>query len=109
MAIVKFLLSLVILSILYKRMIGRDRPAQIGKKQAVVPVLIHTCYDMCTANNKYLDSTEEELQLVGLILGILAAVLGIVFEVMVFVKAKKDAAKYCEMLTAAFITTHNIF
>lgn len=67
----------------------------------LVPVLIHTCYDMCTANNKYMDSTDANLQLTGLIMGCLAAVLGIVFEVVVFIKAKKDAPKHCEMLTVA--------
>lgn len=66
----------------------------------ILPVLIHTCYDMCTANNKFLECTEPNMQLIGLILGILAAVLGIVFEVIVFVKAKKDAPKHCEMITA---------
>ena len=64
-------------------------------------MLIHTCYDMCTANNKYMESTDANLQLTGLIMGCLAAVLGIVFEVVVFVFAKKDAPKHCEMITTA--------
>lgn len=40
MAIMKLGLSLVILGILYKRMLDREHPAQISKKQALVPVLL---------------------------------------------------------------------
>ena len=65
----------------------------------LLPVLIHSLYDMCTANNKFLECTEPNLQLTGLILGILAAVLGVVIEVVVFVKTKQDAPKQCEMRT----------
>lgn len=40
MAIIKFVLAILLLSILYKRMIDRETPAKISRKQAIVPVLL---------------------------------------------------------------------
>lgn len=96
MAIIKFVLAISILSILYKRMIDRETPAKISRKQAIVPVLLGILSVPLSFENQ---------QLIGLILGLSAGVLIIVFEVMVFVKAKKNAAAYCAMATVAGKTT----
>ena len=40
MGIISMLLSLIVLTILYRRMIARDVPETIGRKQALVPVLL---------------------------------------------------------------------
>ena len=89
----------------YNRLTGGGSVAKENALAFIVPVLIHTCYDACTANNVFVNSTDENQELIGLILGLSAAVLIIVFEVMVFVKAKKNAAAYCSMATVAGKTT----
>ena len=40
MGIIAMLLSLIVLTFLYRRMIARDVPEAIGRKQALVPVLL---------------------------------------------------------------------
>ena len=40
MGIIAMLISLVVLTFLYRRMIARDVPEPIGRKQAIVPVLL---------------------------------------------------------------------
>lgn len=85
----------------YNKLTGKGSVARENALALIVPVLIHTCYDACTSNNVYLNSTDENQEIFGLVLAILAAVLIIVFEVVVFVKAKKNAAKYCGMATVA--------
>ena len=77
-------------------MIDRETPAKISRKQAIVPVLLGILSVPLSFENQ---------QLIGLILGLSAAVLIIVFEVMVFVKAKKNAAAYCAMTTVEEKTT----
>ena len=89
----------------YNKLTGRGSVAGENALAFIVPVLIHTCYDACTSNNVFLNSTDENQELIGLILALSAAVLIIVFEVMVFVKAMKNAAAYCAMATVAEKTT----
>ena len=89
----------------HNKLTGRGSVAGENALAFIVPVLIHTCYDACTSNNVFLNSTDENQELIGLILGLSAAVLIIVFEVMVFVKVKKNAAAYCAMATVEGKTT----
>lgn len=62
----------------------------------VLPILLHTLYDACTASNTMLFA-EGELQDTGIIVGIVGMVVTFVVQVYALLKIKKDTAKLCDL------------
>ena len=81
----------------FSRITGKGSAAKEYVLAIAIPVLIHTCYDACTSNNRFLNGADEEMLLTGIILGMLAAVGMFVLQTIILVKMKKDTEKYCDM------------
>ena len=63
----------------------------------LVPMAMHTLYDACTATNQLLDVGNEDLETIGVFLGITAVSVMFFIQVASFVRMKAFAAKYCSM------------
>ena len=66
-------------------------------KAILVPMAMHTLYDACTATNQLLDVGNEDLETIGVFLGITAVSVMFFIQVASFVRMKAFAAKYCSM------------
>ena len=72
----------------------------VGKeyvKALIIPLLIHTLFDAGTANNLCLNSSDNGIVAIGLIIGIVWTVFLFVGQIVVLTKLKKNAGKYCDM------------
>ena len=63
----------------------------------MVPMLLHTLYDATNATNRFLQSTDESLEAIGVMIGILGVVFMLVVQILVLVRFKKNTEKYCAM------------
>ena len=59
------------------------------------PVIIHTLYDACNGMNKLLDSDDNLVAGIGLIMVIASFVGMFIWQVFVLKRIKKSAEKYC--------------
>ena len=81
----------------YYKMTGKGSAAGQIILAVIVPVMIHTLYDACTAHNMLLASTDEALMGIGAVLAIGAFVVMFVLQFIVLGRLKKNTEKYCEM------------
>lgn len=81
----------------HKKINGQGSPTKEYLLAALVPVLMHTLYDACTVFNKFLTHEDEELQAVGLCIGLAGALAAFVLQIMVLLKCKKSAEKLCSL------------
>ena len=68
----------------------------------VIPALLHTAYDACTVFNPVVDMTGDDYgapELAGLAAGVVAILVGTVWQIIVLVQLKKRAASYSAMAT----------
>ncbi len=63
----------------------------------LIPILMHTLYDACTANNKFLYHEDENMQMIGIIIGIVGALAAFVMQIAILLKYKKNAGKLCSL------------
>ena len=63
----------------------------------LIPMLIHTIYDACVVSNKFLYSTDEKMQFIGLIIGVIAVVVLLLLQIIALLQLRKDTEKYCRM------------
>ena len=63
----------------------------------LVPILMHTLYDACTANNKFLSHNDENMQSIGIIIGLVWSLAAFVVQIMILLKYKKNAGKLCSL------------
>ena len=63
----------------------------------LLPILIHTLYDTCTANNKFLYQEDENLQMIGVCLGLAGLLAAIAIQIAVLLKYRKNAEKLCSL------------
>lgn len=63
----------------------------------LIPVLIHTLYDACTANNKFLSQENEDMQMIGVVIGLAGALAAFVLQITILLKYKKHAGKLCSL------------
>ena len=60
-------------------------------------MLIHTIYDACVVSNKFMYSTDEKMQSIGLIIGVIAVVVLLLLQIIALLQLRKDTEKYCRM------------
>lgn len=68
-----------------------------------VPVIIHTLFDACTATNTMMNSNDDALQMIGVVIALIAMVVLFVLQIITFKGFKKKTAEYCGLMT---VNTH---
>ena len=63
----------------------------------LIPILMHTLYDACTANNKFLYHENEDMQMIGAVIGLVGALAAFVIQIVILLKYKKNAGKLCSL------------
>ncbi len=63
----------------------------------LIPILLHTLYDACTATNAMLNSENEDTELIGIVVAIAATAALFVLQIVVLVRLKRNTGKYCGM------------
>lgn len=81
----------------HKKINGQGSPAKEYLLVALVPVLMHTLYDACTVFNKFLTDENEDMQAIGLCIGLAGALAAFVLQIVVLLKCKKTAEKLCSL------------
>lgn len=61
------------------------------------PLVIHTVYDASVVNNHFLNSTDNELLSIGIIIGVIALVVLFVLQIFALLRLRKNTEKYCTM------------
>ena len=81
----------------YNRLTGMGA---VGKEYAMailLPILIHTLVDATNAQNKFLNSTDDSMLTVGIVIGLVGLVSLFILQIRVLVCLKRDTEKYCAM------------
>ena len=81
----------------YNKKTGRGPVIREYVLAVVIPVLIHTLYDACTADNKFMNSRDERSVLIGVIISIASIIALFVLQIVVLSRFKKNGKKYCDM------------
>ena len=63
----------------------------------IVPILLHTLYDAGTATNAYMNSGNEDDELIGIVIALVVTVALFIVQIAVPVRLKKNTEKYCGM------------
>ena len=75
---------------------SQGSPAKERIFAILLPVVIHTLYDTGTAQNKFLDGSDDDL-VIGLVLAAIAMIVMFAVQIIALVRFKKNTEKYCEM------------
>ncbi len=81
----------------YNRLTGQGSVAGQYVLALIIPIIIHTVFDSCTANNQLLNSNDENLQDIGLIISFAMTVFLFILQIVVLRRVMRDAEKYCGM------------
>ena len=81
----------------YNKMTGSGSAAREYALALLVPILLHTLYDAGTATNAYLNSGNEDEELVGIAFALVAAVALFILQIVVPLRLKRNTEKYCRM------------
>ena len=81
----------------YKKVTNQGSPAREYILALLVPILLHTLYDACTANNKFLYQQDENMQMIGIIIGLGGALAAFVIQIAILLKYKRNAEKLCSL------------
>ena len=81
----------------YDKKTNQGSPVKEVWLAIAIPTLIHTLYDATNATNKLMNSSDEDRQFIGILIGIVGVVIMFVLQVLVLVRFKKNAKKYCAM------------
>ena len=63
----------------------------------LAPILLHTLYDAGTATNAYLNSGNEDTELIGMAFALAVTVALFIVQIVVPVRLKRNTEKYCRM------------
>ena len=63
----------------------------------LVPILLHTLYDAGTATNAFMNSGNEDEELIGIAFALIVTVVLFILQIVVLVKLKRNSEKYCRM------------
>jgi hypothetical protein len=63
----------------------------------LIPILMHTIYDTCTVTNKFLQEDSEDMQTVGMIMGVAMMLVMFIVQIVYFVRIKKKAEELSAM------------
>ena len=75
---------------------GQGSPVKELIFAILLPVAVHTFYDAGTAQNKFLEGSDDDL-VIGLVLAAIAMIVMFAVQIIVLVRFKKNTDKYCEM------------
>ncbi|MBQ4424844.1 MAG: PrsW family intramembrane metalloprotease [Lachnospiraceae bacterium] len=64
----------------------------------LVPILLHTLYDAGTATNVYMNSGDEDAELIGIAIALAVTVALFIVQIVVLVRLKRNTEKYCGMV-----------
>ena len=67
----------------------------------IVPILLHTLYDAGTATNAFMNSGNEDDELIGIVIALVVTIVLFILQIAVPVRLKKNTEKYCGMLTGS--------
>ena len=81
----------------YDRMTNQGSPAREVLLAILIPVLVHTLYDATNVTNRFVNSGDEGLETIGVVIGILGMLIMFVVQILVLVRLKKNTEKYCAM------------
>ena len=81
----------------YKIITNQGSPTKEYILAFFVPVLLHTLYDACTGFNVLLDNADEDVQLIGLCIGLAGILVWPIIQIMVLRKVKKNAGNLCSL------------
>lgn len=81
----------------YGKVTGKGSPIVYYVLALLVPTFIHTLYDTCTTFNVGLYSGDESKAMSGVIIGLLAYVVLLAYQVIVLVRFKKKTREFCGM------------
>ena len=82
----------------YNRIKGGGSAAGEYALALIVPILLHTLYDAGTATNAFMNSGNEDEELIGIVIALAVTVALFVLQIAVLVRLKKDTEKYCGMV-----------
>ena len=89
----------------YNKSTGKGSVGGEYVKAIVIPILIHTLLDACTATNAFLASEEDAMELIGMAAGIGATTAMFVAQIVVLKKLKKNAESYSNMVFSSPVIT----
>lgn len=81
----------------YNKETGKGSVKVEYAKAFLIPVAIHMVYDSCNANNKLLESQDEKMQLVGIVISLVAMITLFVMQIKTIKAVKRDADMYSGM------------
>ena len=82
----------------YNKVTGKGPVSGEYAKAFVIPVLMHTALDACSATNAFLASENDAMVLIGIITGIGAVIAMFATQIVVLNRLKKNAEKYSGMV-----------
>lgn len=65
----------------------------------VIPVIIHTIFDACTATNRMLDSSDDAQQMIGIVIALAAMAALFVLQIVIIRGFKRKTVEYCGFMT----------
>ena len=81
----------------HKKITNQGSPSKEYLFALLIPILMHTLYDACTANNKFLYHENEDMQMIGVVIGLVGALAAFVLQIVILLKYKKNAGKLCSL------------
>ena len=81
----------------HKKITNQGSPAKEYLFALLIPILLHTLYDACTVNNKFLSHNDENIQGIGVIIGLGWSLAAFVLQIVILLKYKKNAGKLCSL------------
>jgi RsiW-degrading membrane proteinase PrsW (M82 family) len=82
----------------YNRIKGSGSVAGEYALSLLVPILLHTLYDAGTATNAFMNSGNEDEELIGIVIALAVTVALFILQIAALVRLKKNAEKYCGMV-----------
>ena len=76
---------------------GRGDSAKYTVLAMLLPVLWHTLFDASTTANAALYTSDETMQMVGVVVGLIVCVISIVLQVVLLIRFKNKTEEYCSM------------
>ena len=61
------------------------------------PLIIHTVYDACVVDNFFLNRPDDEMLTIGIMIGVIALAVLLVFQIYALLRLRKNTEKYCAM------------
>lgn len=81
----------------YYKLTGKGSSRREYPLAFLSPLIIHTVYDACVIYNNFLNSTDNEMLSIGIIIGMIALVILFVLQVFALLRLRKNTENYCTM------------